>query len=270
MLKNKNKIILLLIFVLTVSIFTVGCGKKEISEAPSKSEKTKETIVVGASGEFFPLNFKKDDKLQGFEIQVWDEIGKRTGYNIEYKIAKFAGLFGMLDAGQIDTICHQIAINPEREEKYSFTESYLNANYQLVVKKDSDLSKLEDFKGKKIGVVAGGLGEKKLKEVNEKNNLDIDIQGYEGTAAMDADLEMGRLDARLGPAIQTSATIKEQDLDFIVTDVVIFSETAAFPFRKNDDNKEIIENINEAIKAMKEDGTLSELSMKWFDIDATK
>ncbi len=265
MFKNKVKFISLLVLILTMIIVAVGCGEKKEAVDSNKG-----TIVVGTSGEFYPLNFMKNDELQGFEIDVWNEIASRTGYDIEYKTAKFAGLFGMLDAGQIDTICHQIAKNPEREESYLFTESYLNANYQLVTKNDSGLNKLEDFEGKKIGVVAGGLGDKMLQKVNEENNLNIDIQGYEGTAAMDMDLEMGRLDARLGPAIQTRATIKEQDLDFTVTDVVIFTEAAAFPFKKDEKSEGIIKDVNETLEAMKEDGTLSELSIKWFDVDATK
>jgi putative amino-acid transport system substrate-binding protein len=267
---NRKKLSLVITLILTVSLFIIGCGNKTEQTNSSKNDvENKEKIVVGASGEFFPLNFKKNDVLQGFEIDVWNEIGKRTGYEVEYKIAKFAGLFGMLDAGQVDTIAHQVAVNTEREAKYAFTEPYLYANYQLVTKKDSELSKLEDFKGKKVGVVMGGMGEKKLKEVSEENNLDINIQGYEGVAGMDMDLDMERLDARLGPAIQTRATIEDKNLDFKVTDVVIFYESAAFPFSKDEENGKKIEEINKALSSMKEDGTMSELSMKWFGEDAT-
>lgn len=265
MFRNKKRKIILLAIMITMIVMSVGCGEKTENSTPDKG-----TIVVGTSGEFYPLNFTKNDKLQGFEIDVWDEIGNRTDYNIEYKTAKFAGLFGMLDAGQIDTICHQVAVNDERKENYSFTDVYLNSNYQLVTIKDSGLNELSDFKDKKIGVVAGGLGDKMLQKVNEENNLNIDIQGYEGTSAMDMDLEMGRIDARLGPAIQTRATIKEQDLNFLVTDVVIFTETAAFPFRKEEKSESLIKDVNEALDSMREDGTLSELSLKWFDVDATK
>ena len=281
MFKNRVKSILLLVLILTMAFAVVGCGEKEeVADAGEEvvtneeneavANEDKGTIVVGASGEMYPYNFTKDNELQGYEIDVWNEIANRTGYKVEYKTAKFAGLFGMLDAGQIDTIAHTIAINAEREEAYLFTEPYLKSNYQLVTRKDSGLTELEDFAGKKIGVVAGGLGDKMLQKVNEENNLNIDIQGYEGTAAMDMDLEMGRIDARLGPAIQTRATIEEQGLDFIVTDVVIFSETAAFPFRKDERSEKIIEDVNQALIAMKEDGTLSELSIKWFGVDATK
>lgn len=291
MFKNK-RLLLLLVLVLALGIVSAGCQGstdpaddsnepvEDVSNEPAEEEEEEndepeieakdETILVGVSGEFYPLNFTEDGEIKGFEIDVWDEIASRTGYQVEYKAAKFAGLFGMLNSEQIDTICHQIAINSEREETYLFTDSYLNANYQLVTKKDSGLTELEDFRDKKIGVVAGGLGDKMLQEVNEENDLNIDIQGYEGTAAMDMDLDMGRIDARLGPAIQTRATIKEQDLDFLVTDVVIFTETAAFPFRKDERSQGLIEDVNEALQAMKEDGTLSELSIEWFEVDATK
>lgn len=271
--KKPIKILCLLTLIALMGFMVMGCGNDaEEAVAPDANGEVEEkgTIVVGASGEFFPLNFMEDGELKGFEVDVWNEIAARTGYTVEFKTAKFAGLFGMLDAGQIDTICHQIAINPERQEKYSFTESYVNSNYQLVVKKDSELNTLEDFTGTNIGVVAGGQGDIMLQKVNTDNNLDIQIQGYEGTAAMDMDVVMGRIDARLGPAIQTNAAIKQNDLDLKVTDVVIFSETAAFPFAKGEKSDAKIKDVNVAIEEMKADGSLSELSLKWFEVDATK
>lgn len=268
----KNKIFVsMVVLVFLMSLLVIGCAGKAEEQAsePANSSETKETIIVGTSGDFFPLNFKKDGELQGFEIDIWNEISKRTEYEVEYKTSKFVGLFGMLDVGKIDTICHQIAIKPEREEKYFFTEPYVYATYNLVTKKDSELSKLEDFKGKKVGVVMGGMGEKMLKEASEKNGLDLQVQGYEGPSGMNTDLEMGRIDARLAPAVQMRTAIKEKNLDFKVTDAVIFYETAAFPFLKNDESKEKVAKASEALKSMKEDGTLSELSNKWFGVDAT-
>lgn len=219
------------------------------------------------------LSYRAIDNQQGYsECEFIAELAARLGHEDElpWQTAKFAGLFGMLDAGQIDTICHQIAINPEREKQYSFTEPYVNSNYQLVVKKDSELNTLEDFAGKNIGVVAGGQGDIMLQKVNTEKNLNIQIKGYDGTAAMDMDVDMGRLDARLGPAIQTRAAIKQKNLDLRVTDVVIFSETAAFPFKKDEKSEAIIKDVNAAIADMKADGSLSELSVKWFEVDATK
>ncbi len=53
-----------------------------------------ETIKVGMSGKYFPFTFVKQDKLQGFEVDMWNQIGERTGYKVEFVTASFSGLFG--------------------------------------------------------------------------------------------------------------------------------------------------------------------------------
>ena len=55
-----------------------------------------ETIKVGMSGKYFPFTFVKQDKLQGFEVDMWNQIGERTGYKVEFVTASFSGLFGYL------------------------------------------------------------------------------------------------------------------------------------------------------------------------------
>ncbi len=80
-----------------------------------------ETIKVGMSGKYFPFTFVKQDKLQGFEVDMWNQIGERTGYKVEFVTASFSGLFGMLETGRVDTISNQITITDERKAKYAFS-----------------------------------------------------------------------------------------------------------------------------------------------------
>ncbi len=47
-------------------------------------------------------------------------------------------------------------------------------------------------------------------------------------------------------------------------------EVNAYPFRKDENGEKLQKEVTEAIKAMREDGTLEKLSIKWFDIDTTK
>ena len=72
-----------------------------------------ETIKVGMSGKYFPFTFVKQDKLQGFEVDMWNQIGERTGYKVEFVTASFSGLFGMLETGRVDTkpwITHRFSL----------------------------------------------------------------------------------------------------------------------------------------------------------------
>ena len=199
---------------------------------------------------------------------MWDYIAEQNGWEVEYTVADFSGLFGMLDTGRIDTVARQTSSDNEaRREKYLFSDVYLYSTYNLVVRADSELEELEDFQGTRIGVVMGGDGERNLKKLNEENDLGIEIVGYEGTPAMDSDIEMGRIDGRVAPMLQTKMNIEQNGQDFKITDNVVYTEAAAYPFQK--DNTELAEAVNQTLQQMRESGKLSELSEQWFGLDAT-
>ena len=64
---------------------------------------------------------------------MWDEIGKRNDYKIEYVTANFSGLFGLLETGRIDTISNQITMTDERKAKYLFADPYVVDGAQTIL-----------------------------------------------------------------------------------------------------------------------------------------
>ena len=96
-----------------------------------------DTIRVGMSGGYFPFPFVKQDKLQGFEVDMWNQIGERTGYKVEFVTASFSGLFGMLETGRVDTISNQITITDERKANIDFSDPYYDSLQSLLVRADS-------------------------------------------------------------------------------------------------------------------------------------
>ena len=137
-----------------------------------------ETIKVGMSGKYFPFTFVKQDKLQGFEVDMWNQIGERTGYKVEFVTASFSGLFGMLETGRVDTISNQITITDERKAKYAFSQPYVYDGAQIVVRKgNSTIHGIKDLEGKKVAVNLGSNFEELLRK-NDPNKK-IDIRTYD-------------------------------------------------------------------------------------------
>nr|WP_293663840.1 transporter substrate-binding domain-containing protein [Tepidibacter sp.] len=130
---------------------------------------------------------------------------------------------------------------------------------------------MEDLKGKKVGAWLGGNGEKTLRALNEEYKLDLDMSFYDGTP-LEKEVEIGRLDACWQGAIKSQTVIKQGNLDakLMGANTEIGSEINAYPFSKSEEGKEMSDNVSKVIKEMHEDGTLSELSKKWFDLDTTK
>ncbi|MCY6485561.1 amino acid ABC transporter substrate-binding protein [Clostridium aestuarii] len=256
---KRLSVVLLAIVVSMIGL--IGCGTKQ------NTTENQKVIRVGSSGQYYPFTFVENDELQGFEIDVWNEIGKRIGYDVEFVTAKFSGLFGMLETDKLDTISNQISITQQRKEKYWFTTPYVYSGAQLVVKKGNDFIKgFEDLKGKKVGVSLGSNYEQMLRKF-DKNN-EINIITYDG-GALEQDVTLGRIDAFLMDRVSSLALIKKTKLDLQLAGEPIAINENSFPFPKKEDNKELIENVNKAIEDMRADGTLKNISKKWFDIDIT-
>ena len=173
----KLKGLLALLLTLSMTLLT-ACGAQTQPTEEKTATSDVQTVRVGVSGDFYPFCYKENDQLKGFEIDLWEQLAQMNNWQLEYTVADFSGLFGMLDTGKIDTVARQTSSdNQARREKYLFSDVYLYSTYNLVVKGDSSLQSLEDFKGKKIGVVMGGDGERNLKQLNEEQNLGIEIVG---------------------------------------------------------------------------------------------
>lgn len=259
-----KKVVLVVAAILILALAVTGC-----TTSSSKVDE-KKVIRVGTSGGYKPFTFKgQDGKLDGFEIDVWNAIGEKLGYEIEFATAEFSGLFGMLDTSKIDTIANQITITAQRKEKYLFPTPYVFSGAQLVVKEGNEsIKSLEDLKGKKVGVSLGSNYEQMLREF-DKNN-EIQIITYEDFIGSLQDVAIGRIDAIVNDKLAGIINIRESGLPLQLGGEPVKPLENSFPFVNNDENKELVEKINSAIEEMRADGTLEKISNKWFGVNITK
>lgn len=254
-----------------MALSLVACSGNKVESNNGNNDKKpeeKKTLTIGTSGQYYPWAHMKDGELQGFEIDVWKEIAKRNNLELKYETAKFSGLVGMLDAKKIDSVAHQMSITKERKEKYVFTEPYAYSYYEFMVKEDSPIKTLQDLKGKKVGCWLGGNGEKTLRELNDKLSLNLEIVTYDGTP-IEKEVENGRIDAGWQGEVKTLATIEQGKLPLKLLGVKLecgVFEVNAYPFTKDADAT-LVEKISKSIKDMREDGTLKNLSEKWFKMN---
>ncbi|MEG0238052.1 MAG: ABC transporter permease subunit [Clostridium sp.] len=262
----KKKITLLITSLMLIVLSLVGCSAND-SENSTASNNSK-TITVGTSGTYYPFTFLNNGKLEGFEIDTWNEIGKRLGYNIEFKPASFSGLFGMLESGKVDTIANQMSVSDERKEKYYFTTPSVYSGAQIVVKKDNDSVKsFNDLKNKKVGVDLGSNYEKIVKEKGK--DLNVNVITYQNTDAAFNELLLGRLDAVVIDRVSAIATIKEKNLNLKLAGEPIDKIENAYPFVKDKKGEELVSQVDTALSAMRTDGTLKSISEKWLGMNVT-
>ncbi|MBU0780805.1 MAG: amino acid ABC transporter substrate-binding protein [Alphaproteobacteria bacterium] len=224
-----------------------------------------ETLNVGMSGGYFPFTFVKLDELQGFEVDFINAIAEETGDDVNFVTMSFSGLVGALETGRIDTIANQITITPEREAKFAFSQPYVFDGAQVVVKKGNEetITSVDDLSGKTVAVNLGSNFEQLLNEL--PNAADIDIRTYESNIAQDTAL--GRVDAFVMDRVSSAQLIAESPLPLAFAGKPFSEIRNALPFRNDEKGTELRNRIDAAITTLKENGTLAEISDKWFGTD---
>ncbi len=224
-------------------------------------------VKVGMSGRYFPFTFVEKDELQGFEVDIWEEIGKRNDYDVKFVTSNFSGLFGMLETGRIDTISNQITATDERKAKYLFSDAYVVDGAQITVRKGNDsIKSVEDLDGKTVAVNLGSNFEQLLRNYDKDNK--INIKTYD--TGIEHDVALGRADAFVMDRLSALELIKKTGLPLQLAGEPFETIENAMPFVNNEKGQQLQQEVNKALTEMRKDGTLTKISEKWFGADITQ
>ncbi|MFD0589465.1 transporter substrate-binding domain-containing protein [Paenibacillus sp. GCM10027627] len=261
-----------MLWAIAILVLMSACSS-ETKEASSEPKQDQRVIRIGTNGSFYPYTFKNTengDQLDGYEINIWEELAKKLDLRVEYTLTDFASLFGALESNKIDTIVNSIALSKERKEKYLFTEPYVYSGAQLVVKKENTtIHSLEDLKGKKIGLVAGNkIMLNYIKEADPEQK--IEVVTYETGEGAFRDVLLGRLDATFSTKAAALAQIKKTNQPLRLAGEQFVVIPAGSPFLKNDQNEIFVKEVNTALAELRNDGTLKRLAEKWYGEDLSQ
>lgn len=250
-------------------VFILASCSNNNDKNTSKNENEK-VLRVGVTAQYKPWCYKKGNEITGIDPEILQEVGKRMGgYKIEYSVASFEGMFGLLDAGKVDTVAQQITITEKRKEKYIFSEVYAYNPYKLQVRQDSNIKSLEDMKGKTMQVQPAGVELELMNKYKKKNDPNNEIKLLITEGSSSEIIESKKADASIYPVGTFEQVKEEAGFKTKLVGPVLFEEKNAYPFNKNT-NPEVIKKFNEAIKSMKEDGTLKSIYEKNIKLDVSK
>ncbi|MDQ0246677.1 L-cystine transport system substrate-binding protein [Bacillus fengqiuensis] len=261
---------------LASSLLITGCGSNTTSTSgtnnSAKGEKEVHKVIVGTGTQFPNVCFIDDEgNLTGYDVELVKEIDKRLPeYEFEFKTMEFSNLLLSLETKKIDLIAHQMEVNEERQKKFLFNDEPYNVfPLKVVVHKDNnDIQSIEDLKGKKVIVGATSNSAVLLDKYNKEHGNKIEIV-YSGQGSDDTktQLKTGRADATISTAFAVDFINKAADAQQKVVGPTLSNSKVYFMLRK--DETELKEKVDEALKEIKKDGTLKELSTKWLGADYT-
>lgn len=266
-----RKIFALLVSAAFLLALLAGCGASSDSEAGSDVT----TITVGSGNSYKPYCYLDDDgNPVGYEYDVLAAIDEiLTEYEFEYEATGFDNIAMSLDTGKIRVGAHQYEYSDERAEKYLFSnEAYTSyVTYITVPADNTTINSLDDLQGKTVNAPGTTSASNAILQAYNEEHPDnpIIIVNAEGLTNEQkvANLVNGVWDA----GIEASRDVDDVNAEFdnalkIVGEPVNDSKTY-FLFSKDD--TELRDRFDEALRELKENGTLAELSVKWLGADFT-
>ena len=225
----------------------------------------KGTLVLGLDDSFPPMGFRDENNNNvGFDIDVATEVANRMGVELKLQPIEWSTKEMELNTGSVDCLWNGLSIDDERKQAMDLSEPYMTNRMVLVVLNDSEYTDQASLAGKTIGVQNGSTAEKILEESDFSKTIGNTI-GFKDNVTAFMELETKGIDAIFMDEVVANYAITSQNKDFKVLEDGLTEEEYAVGFKKG--NTALKNEVQKYIDEMKADGTMTQISEKWFGKD---
>lgn len=221
-----------------------------------------EPLRVATDPSFVPFEMldQETGEMIGFDMEIIAEVAKRAGFEYDLNTMDFNGIIPALQTGNIDIAIAGITITEEREEIVDFSDPYYDSGLRILKRAgDDSISEIGDLDGKKVGTKIGSTSYDYL----VKNLDDNDgVTPYPGSSDMYMALMQGSVDAAFYDAPNVGYFARTRGEGRVETVGPLYEGQQYGIALKN--GSEWVDDVNEALAAMKEDGTYETIYEKWF------
>ena len=249
-----------------------GCSKTE-TPAPAAPEPAAPAaatapglparIVIGLDDNFPPMGFRDDkNQLVGFDIDLAREAGKRLGIEVEFKPIDWNAKEAELSGKRVDVLWNGLTITEERKKNIAFTAPYMQNHQIVVVKADAAIKAKADLAGKVVGVQDGSSAVEAIEKDAATAQSFKQLKKYGDNVTALMDLSAGRVDAVVLDEVVGRYYTAKKPNDYAVLDDHFGTEEYGVGTRKDD--TALLAKLQQAMDAMKADGSAARISTEWF------
>lgn len=244
-----------IMLVIVMSVTFVACGKSTTEETKETTQSAEsDTLIVGTEAGFAPYEYMEGDKVVGIDMDIAQAIADSLGKKLEIKNMDFDGALVAVQQGKVDFVAAGVSVDEERAKKMDFSTEYVNSTEVVVVNKaNPTVSSVEDLEDKIVGVQQGNIADFYV----EENIKAKEIKRYTKFAQASEDLKNGKIDCIVMDLYPAQDLVKSNP-ELTLLDGTLFEDKYAIAVQKG--NKELLDQINQVIAELKEDGKIEEFT----------
>ncbi|MDU0895000.1 MAG: transporter substrate-binding domain-containing protein, partial [Anaerococcus sp.] len=247
--KNRFKKLCAIIFTLCLLL----PGKVQAS---SEKEDGK-VLDFGTSADFPPYEYYEGDEIVGIDPDILRAIGDYMGVEVRLHDMDFNNIIASIDSGKIDGGAAGFTVTEERKKSVNFTDSFTKTSQIIITRKDSDIKEVEDLNnGVKIGTQLGTIGDTIAKDDFGEEN----VNSFNKVPDAILSLQNKKIDAVILDK-HSAENFVNANKGLTIIETPYLEEEYAIAISK--DNPELLEDMNEAIAALKESGEIDKIMDKY-------
>jgi len=230
--------------------------------SPAQAQGSQPPLRCAVDGTFAPHAMPKlGGGVEGFQIDLFQEVARRMHRQIVIDSASFSGLIPAMNAGRYDFLCAPTTATRERADNMLFTEGYIYTAFRFLIRKGTpQIRSLDELRGKAISVNKGSAYDTWANQ--NAARYGFTIQTYDTQADAVQAVVSGRAYANLSG--NTAVAYAARRIPQVEASLEL-SDTRAHwsaPFRK--DSAALRNQVEEVIECMKQDGFVARIYEKWF------
>ncbi|MBD9454752.1 transporter substrate-binding domain-containing protein [Rhizobium sp. RHZ02] len=252
---------------LAASVIGLAALTHSVSASQLDDVKKAGKITCGVLTNSPPLGFQdpKSREPAGYEIDICRQFAQSLGVTAELVPVSPQTRMAELVQGRVDVLASLLSYSKERAEQVDFSGAYIAEDFNFVVLDQSDIKKVDDLSGQRIGLVKGSV----LIPLTEKRLPDARILSFETSAASFLALQQGKVKATVyryseGKAVERNAGDGIKALRFL--DEPLLSMPSGFAFRKG--SPELVKAANDFLAQLETSGEGQKLYDKWLGKDS--
>lgn len=257
--KLKKRLLCGILTLGMAAVALTGCGKKKDN-----------TFTVGFDAEYPPYGYMDENgEYTGFDLELAEAVCELKGWELVKQPIEWASKDNELNSGSIDCIWNGFTING-RENDYAWSVPYVDNSQVIVVKASSGITKFEDLAGKTVGVQAASAALDVLSdEEGQKALADTfgKLQEFGDYNTAFVELQAGSVDAIAMDIGVAQYQINSRGDEYIILDEHLNAEQYGIGFKT--DNTSLRDEVNDALRELKKNGTFDQLAEKYGLSDMT-